>query len=140
MHVGFTGTRKGMSEDQATRFVLKMLAVEGELVFHHGDCIGADAEAHHLVREFRPDAIIHIHPPEDPKQQAFCDGDREEEPKEYIERNRDIVRASDLLIAAPAQDYNMPRGSGTWATIRYSRKAGVRLAVIDPNGNVLEDF
>ena len=37
-------------------------------------------------------------------------------------RNRNIVRAVDIMIAAPATDKEELR-SGTWATVRYCRQA-----------------
>jgi predicted Rossmann fold nucleotide-binding protein DprA/Smf involved in DNA uptake len=40
-----------------------------------------------------------------------------------LERNHLIVAACDVLNAAPLQDEEILR-SGTWATIRYARKAG----------------
>lgn len=40
-----------------------------------------------------------------------------------LARNRRIVAAVDVLIAAPETDREELR-SGTWATIRYARAAG----------------
>jgi hypothetical protein len=51
MKIGFTGTRKGMSQHQKEQFVLKMFELDPS-EFRHGDCEGADAEAHDIIREF----------------------------------------------------------------------------------------
>lgn len=121
MKIGFTGTRQGMSQNQKEQFVLKLFDLD-LTEFHHGDCIGADADAHDIVREFFPDVKIIIHPPERTGSQAFKQGDLYHPTKPYIMRDRDIVRDSDYLIGAPL-DVEVIR-SGTWTTIRYARKIG----------------
>ena len=51
--VGFTGTRQGMTDDQkcALRKLLSEIARNGSfpLLFHHGDCVGSDEEAHEIA-------------------------------------------------------------------------------------------
>lgn len=119
MRIGFTGTREGMSQQQKEQFILKLYEL-GVTEFHHGDCIGADADAHDIVREFFPGVKIIIHPPDKTKTQAFKSGDFSHSKKPYIERDRDIVDDTEFLIGAPfGQEI---RRSGTWATIRYARK------------------
>ena len=121
MKIGFTGTRQGMSQHQKEQFVIKLFDLD-LTEFHHGDCKGADAEAHDIVREFFPNVKIVIHPPEKTYTQAFKQGDFSHPVKPYIMRDRDIVRDSDYLIGAPL-DKEVLR-SGTWTTIRYARKIG----------------
>lgn len=120
MKVGFTGTQAGMSQHQKEQFVLKMLELN-PTQFHHGDCIGADAEAHDIVREFFPNVRIVGHPPDSDKKRAFKKCDEYRECLPYLERNHNIVDETDFLIGSPKQDEEELR-SGTWATIRYSRK------------------
>lgn len=135
MKIGFTGTKRGMSCDQYGKF--KSILKEhpyGEL--HHGDCIGSDYEAH-ILALFLKMAVI-VHPPINPKSRAFC-GDSNApgakvsilNPKEYLERNHDIVDTCDILIATPAQSKEVLR-SGTWATIRYARKNNKQVIIIEP--------
>lgn len=99
---------------------------------HHGDCVGADAQFHALVREILPDARIVIHPPLSDSKRAFCDGDETKEARAYLARNRDIVRDSDVLLAAPQSSEEILR-SGTWATIRFARKRNHPVILVPPD-------
>ncbi len=134
MKIGFTGTQRGMSEAQRISFEAGLrLMFEGlSDEFHHGDCIGADAQAHTIAEKIG--FIMVLHPPIDPKKQAHCEGDFSRKPKPYIERNHDIVDETELLIATPGEPTEQLR-SGTWATIRYARKLRRRLVIIGPEGN-----
>lgn len=125
--VGFTGTRRGMTTRQ--REELNAILPEG-CWFHHGDCVGADAQAHEVARQ-KGCAIV-IHPCTLTSQRAFCVGaDRILTPKRPLVRNRDIVEAVDWLIAAPATLHEVLR-SGTWATIRYARKIEKQVRILKP--------
>lgn len=138
MRIGFTGTRLGMSEAQSLAFTaLMMTAVRDHPVsFHHGDCVGADAQAHAVVRSLngrvRPNIVVH--PPTDDRLRAKCDGDLIRTPHDHLTRNKDIVDGTDLLIAAPETAEEVQR-SGTWSTVRYARKTGKRVVVINPDGS-----
>lgn len=131
MKVGFTGTREGMTHQQA-RAVSAFLEVGGATEFHHGDCVGADADAHALA--LLAGVPVVLHPPTEPKARAFCKDAVMVWPEApYITRNHQIVDVCDVLIAAPAQAQEVLR-SGTWATVRYARKQGVRVVVVPPQG------
>jgi hypothetical protein len=100
MIIGFSGTRNGMTDRQKLKFVGKLnLLCPTE--FRHGDCVGADAEAHDLVREHFPKCKIIIHPPYLERLRAFKEGDFILNAKDYLVRNRDIVYASECLVATP---------------------------------------
>lgn len=123
MHIGFTGTRHGMSGRQFSRVTreVERLAT-GDVVAHHGLCVGADAEFHRLMRRF-DGAEIDGHPGPDGHlraQDVLCDWVHD--PAPYMARNADIVAASHVMIAAPYEDTPQPRG-GTWATIKMARAA-----------------
>ena len=120
MKIGFTGTREGMSQHQKEQFVLKLQEL-GPTEFHHGDCIGADAEAHDIVREFFPDVKIIVYPPVSNYHRAFKQGDETKIPETYITRDYKIVDAVECLIGTPKTNNEVVR-SGTWTTIRYARK------------------
>lgn len=127
MKVGFTGTREGMSQAQREA-VAKLLAELHADEFHHGDCIGADEQAAAIARAIG--YRIHSHPPANSAIRAFARADVELEPKDYLVRNREIVDASDVLVAAPAGPE--VRRSGTWSTVRYARKRGRAVHVVMP--------
>jgi hypothetical protein len=137
--IGFTGTREGMSDlqKQAVHDLLKPLPVHA---VHHGDCIGADKDFHDAVDYLRKvegkKMEIVIHPPENDSYRAFCKGDLTYHAKPYLERNHDIVDCSDMMIATPREKEEQLR-SGTWATIRYTRKKKVKLYIIYKDGEVV---
>lgn len=155
--LGFTGTADGMTDQQKEKLaiVLKALIAEGSiggdpemgcyLIFHHGDCIGADAEAHEILGKMAHHKFV-VHPPLDPKSQAFVyrgthwihDFDEYRSPKAYLERNHDIVDESERLIATPKTAQEQLR-SGTWATVRYARKMGKMILLILPDGEMVID-
>src|SRR5262245_22040900 len=109
------------SQRQALR---DLLASYPCATLHHGDAIGADAEAHDIAVALG--CGIAIHPPAIGKQRAFKLAADIRAPKSYLNRNKDIVREATLLVAAPAEPIEQLR-SGTWSTVRYARK--VRRAV-----------
>jgi hypothetical protein len=136
LHIGFTGTQKGMTDFQLAKVkdLLEYFKNNGFNTVHHGDCMGADKQFHLLA-----DALgfrIVIHPPDNDSKRAFCPGGVLLSAKPYLERNRDIVKASHLLIAAPKENTEVLR-SGTWATIRYAQKqSGMEIRIIFPRENV----
>ena len=127
MIVGFTGTQKGMTARQKTDFADWLPRLDA-LQFHHGDCIGADAEAHDVADDLG--VVTVIHPPIIMVKRAFKDGDTILPSKEYLERNHDIVEVADILIACPSGPEELR--SGTWATIRYAMKRGVNTLILYP--------
>ena len=131
--VGFTGTRHGMTDYQK-RWLENWFENDQRIGWlHHGDCIGADAEAHVIAT--KAFILIHKHPPLDTSKQAHMTAEYmvEEAPEEYLIRNANIVRATEYLIAMPAH-HSEVRRSGTWATIRSARRQGKTTYIIDPGG------
>lgn len=131
--VGFTGTQTGMTDQQMSAFneMLSMFMVPSGIHFHHGDCVGADAEAHQIARNLGLHIIIH--PPEIERLRAFCTGDELRPPAPYIARDHRIVDESSVLLATPATREEVLR-SGTWTTIRYARRQGLPIFIVQPNG------
>lgn len=129
MKIGFTGTRHGMNELQLLIFAHTIQSLElGE--FHHGDCVGADSQAHDIA--LKHGHKIHIHPPKSSSKRAFCEGAiKVYSEKSYIPRDHDIVDACDVLIAAPNTEKEVLR-SGAWTTIRYARKKKKQGKIIFP--------
>jgi len=131
--IGFTGTRKGMTKAQM-KSLLKVLEKLKFREVHHGDCIGADKQFHNLIRLFFPKARIVIHPPNIPTYRAFCKGDIILPEKYYLDRNEDIVKSSDIIIACP-KEFKEVKRSGTWSTVRCARRLGKLVFVIFPDGS-----
>jgi len=133
MKIGFTGTQAGMTTEQRYRVLQALNRSVSE--FHHGDCIGSDEQAHKICRIKYPHIKIHLHPPQNPRKRANCEGAFKVWPSlPYLERNRQIVRAVDVMLATP-MEYAEHLRSGTWATIRYARRLHRRLIVIYPDGS-----
>jgi hypothetical protein len=128
--LGFTGTQQGMTLYQRTAFRAFVKMYEPD-EFHHGDCIGADADAHKIVRKVCPDCRIVIHPPKNPNKRAHCDYDAILPEKEYLDRNKDIVKVCSTLVATPYEREEQLR-SGTWSTVRYARKVNREIALLLP--------
>lgn len=140
-HVGFTGTQEGMSFDQECTLDEYLAEDNGLGYFHHGDCVGADAEADRVAKVNGYTRVIH--PPINESKRAFCGMDDDSdaivyEPKDYLDRNRDIVDACDILIATPSSDQETMR-SGTWYTVRYARKVGKPYVIIFPDGMAVDN-
>lgn len=148
MIIGFTGTQIGMNDIQKANFFQLLKELECHW-FHHGDCTGADENAHNLVvdyfRTLSPEIHmkqgfftpkISIHPPVNESKRAFCKALDIRPAKPYLDRNRDIVNESDILIGTPKEKIEQFRYSGTWYTIRYARKTGKKVYIIYPDGQI----
>lgn len=148
VRIGFTGTQEGMTVKQRLAFITALMAeVQLKLdraanvgapwfEFHHGDCIGADEEAHTIVRSiYGTYAQIHIHPPEIQTKRAHLKADVPYAPQDYLVRNKEIVICSEFIFAAPMQNQDVQR-SGTWSTIRYAHKQKTPCAIILNNGTI----
>ena len=130
MIVGFTGTQEGMNALQKAMFV-GVIARLCPAEFHHGDCIGADMEAHDLIRQHLPRCRIVVHPPDINDKRAYSECDDVRPAKPYLVRNKAIVFSCDELVAAPKSRIEELR-SGTWSTIRAARKAGKPVHMVWP--------
>lgn len=133
MRTGFTGTQRGMTAKQKTA-TRHLLAGMNPCEFHHGDCIGADADAHELFRELKRGKVI-IHPPTNSSKRALCKGNVILAPLPYLDRNKEIVINSDVLIACPGEFEEQLR-SGTWSTVRFARKQMRPIFIVFPDGTV----
>lgn len=137
--LGITGTRRGATQHQLRAFDA-FLASEHQISAspfteaHHGDCIGFDAEAHWLLKNYNVKVILH--PPVSPAKRAYCQGASHMwQAKPYLERNNDIVDCCDVLVAAPSGLAEEMR-SGTWAAVRYARRRRKLIRIIFPDGSV----
>lgn len=132
--VGFSGSRKGLTEPQ--RIKLEELIQSEAETLHHGDCIGADAIAHEIALALN--LRIVVHPPSRADRRAYCTGPDVLvlAPRDYLDRNLDIVDECTVLIACPDGKEEKKR-SGTWNAIRRARQARKRLFLVFPDGEVV---
>lgn len=138
LHVGFTGTRKGMTTAQEQKvselFYGTRFGDEDVVFLHHGDCYGADAQADKLAAQH--DMYVILHPCDIQAARAYCYGPhivREHGVAKPLVRNHDIVDMSKILVATPS-GFEEEKRSGTWATIRYAWKKKKVVVVVWPDG------
>lgn len=135
MRLGFTGTRKGMSLPQKSALEDILSYVDPDIVYH-GGCVGADQDFHNICVRLRSKRRSHlplivVYPSDLKDQQCNWKGaDVVMEEAPPLVRNEVIVRASNLLIAAPSDDGSEELRSGTWATIRYARSRGTPVTLL----------
>lgn len=133
---GFTGTSDRTTSPQRRSF-RAFLPTSGMTKFRHGDCVNADCDAHVMVREALPGVPIHGHPPIKDGKRAYCPFDTASEPRQYLDRNRDIATACDELLAMP-KGPETKRG-GTWYTVRQARLQGKAVTIFWPDGSVTRE-
>jgi hypothetical protein len=156
LHIGFTGTKRGLTEpqrdsllsflamqrDEMERSVQKA-GLEFRAVLHHGDCVGADAQAHRVA--YLTGWEMALHPGKDSSGEspyrAWCADNgppdavyESYDPLFYAERNLHIVSAGTMLIACP--DGPERQRSGTWSTVRAAIRMGRPVVVIPPDGDI----
>lgn len=135
MIIGFTGSRKGMSDSQCKAFA-ELLFTKGVTELHHGCCIGADAQAHALARRLKIKIIGY--PPLNSKfinETCLSDCDEVKEPQEYMQRNRNIVTSTELLVVGPDKPEYLR--SGTWSTKRFAAIIKKPFYVLPLEDNIL---
>ena len=134
MNLGFTGTREGLTDAQRSALKVILEDVKPDKCTH-GDCLGADAEFHDMVRSQCPKAQIAIWPGDIEPMRAFKKGDVMMMPAAPLTRNHMIVIECDRLVACPKENTESLR-SGTWATVRDARKWKKQLTIIFPDGSI----
>ena len=135
MIIGFSGSRKGINrlqKEYINKFLFKNLPKIDEV--HHGDCIGADATFNKICYKMHISKIV-LHPPKNPVLRAFCESEYKWEEKDYLDRDRDIIKCCDILLACP-YDSNPKYHSGTWYCINKALALGKIVYIIYQNGNV----
>lgn len=129
MRLGMTGSRTGMNDSQRAQLHAWLEQNLSVTEAHHGDCVGADAQFHQIVTDLGINVIVH--PPDVSGCRAYCHSHDVRAPRPFLERNRDIVDSSDVLLAFPATKHEELR-SGTWSTVRYARKMNKPVHVFYP--------
>lgn len=142
LRIGTTGTQQGatLAQVRAARGLLLELADADpvdDLILHHGDCIGWDAQAHALAR--RIGCAVEMHPPLNTSKRAWSEmlpNEHTHPAGEYLARNRCIVDWTRALVACPKEETGEEMRSGTWATVRYARKLKRPIYIVRPSGRI----
>lgn len=143
IRVGFTGYEGGMTLYQRDAFMTLIRRLDPD-EFHHGVCVGADEQAHEIVRRDLETCLLIGHPGvrddgsvwrRSRKAERTLDLVLPEKP--FLKRNDDLA-ALDLLVATPHETSERFRGSGTWATIRRAERRGTPIFYVWPTGAVTE--
>jgi hypothetical protein len=128
--IGVTGTREGATDGQLIAVVCLFEQFVGqEVELHHGDCTGVDIEVAAIASTFGYKIVCH--PPLKTELQGGFGGDEVREAKGYLERDRNIVDETDMLIVIPLHDERQTTG-GTWYTHDYAVKKGKPVHVFFP--------
>lgn len=149
MILGFTGTRRGLTPAQRAALPSVVAALPERVL--HGGAVGADEAFHDWIApiylRLDPRRLpVEVHPayglPD--RYRFWCRrlGPYHEAvvhlADEPLARNRLIVARCDRLLACPAEPDEVLR-SGTWATVRYARKARKSLTIVLPDGTIREE-
>lgn len=133
IEIGATATRNGLTDIQKGSISNWMLETHSVNTLHHGMCIGGDEQINNLA--LMRGWLTAGHPPTDTKLLSDCYVDIKFPPKDYLDRDWDIVVASAVLLVAPWQTYrpNSNRGSGTWTTFSYAEKLRKKAIIFWPD-------
>ena len=101
---------------------------------HHGDCVGADEQAHDIARALSRNRGHKPHPC--PTNGRLSQHKTFGSQRARLVRNKVIVRETTLLIAAPAQAMEQPR-FGTSSTVRFARKMGRAICILRPDRRLI---
>lgn len=146
MILGFTGTRCGMTLAQYAALPSVIAALPERVL--HGGAEGADEEfdAYLRPRWVGEGPFVEVYPVGQLRYHFWTYTYAGEEARlsllyysdDPLIRNRIIAERCDHLLACPAEPDEQLR-SGTWATVRYARKAGKPRTLLLPNGTVREE-
>lgn len=128
--VGFVGTEAGMSKPQR-QAVRRALA--GATAAHHAGTTAADAQFHRLCHTLGVPVVLH--PPQGRGAVRTDMHDVTHAEAASPSYDRDIVRASDVVVAAPKEGREPPLAiPGTWTVVRYARERRTPVRVFMPDG------
>ena len=139
--IGFTGTRMGMSREQKQVFqlLIEKHAKQYEIKrFVHGGAVGADEQADTIAVELG--IPITVRPGSDDRYLYWIEKNdgvvrAVYSPERPLDRNQLIVEQVSEMFATPGHMNEILR-SGTWSTIRYTRRCEKVLTIIYPDGSI----
>jgi hypothetical protein len=129
MKIGVTGTREGANDRQLEAIITFMESLGSGHELHHGDCSGVDVEVAQVAKELGWRIVCH--PPKTTETQGYFGGDEIRQPLGYLQRDRNIVDETEMLIVVPLQNQWQSRG-GTWYTHDYAVKKGKPVNIFYP--------
>jgi hypothetical protein len=129
MKVGVTGTREGSNDTQLAAVIEFMESLGPGHELHHGDCLGVDIEVATVAKSLGWKTVCH--PPISDYLRAYHESDEFLEPKGYLQRDRQIVDTTEILIVVPLHNEWQPKG-GTWYTHDYAVKKGKPVHIFYP--------
>jgi len=130
VRVAFTGTQFGMTLYQQLSLAQLMRSLERPWQCNHGGAAGADTEAHEIAYNAGC-RDLHVWLPLGKTWPPMPSTTIHHTGLSALGRNHLTIYGADLLIATPRQAREIRR-SGTWATVRYARKAGIETRVLVP--------
>lgn len=136
LHIGFTGTQRGMNGDQYMMLDQFLLQIDEPFIAYHGGCVGADEQFHKMVQSYLNCERVEVYPSNIPDKQALLTmrgWDTRHPQYPPLSRNRIIVACADVLLATPKESRMVIR-SGTWTTVRLAQKTGKQMRIFLPNG------
>ena len=133
MKIGVTGTREGATSEQLNALTAYLVSLTNTAELHHGDCTGVDVEIAAIAKNLG--LRIVCHPPKSSETQGHFGGDEIRSPRGYLERDRNIVNETELLLVVPLHNQWQPKG-GTWYTHDYAVKTGKPVKIFWPDGRV----
>lgn len=138
--IGITGTREGCTTEQLKSFAIMLdhlVNLGGYDELHHGDCLGVDEQGHTVATQLNCTTVCH--PPVSDYMRAYTHNDQTRKEYDYLERDHNIVKEADVLVACPKGSEKDHYRSGTWTTIRFARKEGKEIVIVWPDGVITQD-
>lgn len=140
IRVGVTATRRSLTNEQIaniTYWIDKQMHHHRISELHHGMCPygGGDHEIEQIATRYNIWVVGH---PSLMEPQVEYNVQMLRKPKDFLERDRDIVDETDYLIVAPWQNEKPKslRGQGTWYTENYARGGNSKIMIYYPDGRV----
>lgn len=139
-HLGISGSRNGCSQVQYDA-VWDFLRVASQKAYHTlntGCCLGVD-ELVTVLAYYDYKMKIIAFPPrvETYLSRITLDlADDAHDPEDYLIRNGNIVRNSELMLFVPKNFHD--DHSGTWSTMRYAGRLSKKMKIFWPSGEISE--
>jgi hypothetical protein len=129
---GESGTREGATKLQVASVGWLWSRYDISLLHNGAYYRGVDRQLYHLAKGFQIPVILH--PPHWDDIQVFWGiEDEQRDAAPSLVRNKNIILESECMVAIPRGIKEELR-SGTWMTVRHTRKQSKPLAIVWPNG------